>query len=408
MGKALRQNPGAGKREGRLEDEENAGEGATAALHSATCASAPVLVHAEAMTDAAETRPRTDLLNLTRSELEAFVVDELKQPRFRSDQLWHWLWQRGVRDFSAMTNLSGALKTRLAEQAAIVWPEIDLVRVSADGTIKLMLRLADGEKIETVLIPMGPHYTQCLSTQVGCAMGCTFCSTGELGLTRNMSMGEILGQILAARAHIAKNALPPLKNLVFMGMGEPLMNLSELLRSLETLGSAEGISIASRRSTVSSVGIPSALKILGDSGLAVPAISLHAPTQELREKLMPKAARVPLDELLGCLDRYPLKQRERVTYEYIMLGGVNDTLGHAKQLVRLLGQRRCKVNLISYNPPPPETGKAPYAAPDPEGVLAFENYLRSKHITTFIRRSMGQDIAAACGQLKLLTGKSVG
>lgn len=356
------------------------------------------------MTNAAPTPPKADLLNLTRSELEAFVLDELKQPRFRADQLWHWLWHRNAADFSAMTNLSAALKASLSERAAIVRPAIDVVRVSRDSTIKLLLRLADGERVETVLIPMAGHYTQCLSTQVGCAMGCTFCSTGELGFTRNMTMGEILGQILAARAHIAQNALPPLKNLVFMGMGEPLMNLTELLRSLETLGSPEGISISPRRSTVSSIGIPQGLKILGDSGLAVPAISLHAPTQELREKLMPKAARVPLDELLACLDNYPLKQRERVTYEYILLGGVNDSIAHAKQLVRLLGQRRCKVNLISYNPPPPETGPAPYSAPDPEGVLAFENYLRSKHVTTFLRRSMGQDIAAACGQLKLLTG----
>jgi len=357
------------------------------------------------MTDAANSAPKTDLLNLTRSELAAFVVDELKQPRFRSDQLWHWLWQRGVTGFDAMTNISKALKAKLAERARIVWPSVDVVRTSSDGTIKLLLRLADGERIETVLIPMGPHYTQCLSTQVGCAMACTFCSTGELGLTRNMSMSEILGQVLVGRAHLAQAGLPTVRNLVFMGMGEPLMNLTELLRSLETLGSAEGISIASRRSTVSSVGIPSALKILGDSGLAVPAISLHAPTQELREKLMPKAARVPLSELMACLDRYPMKSRERVTYEYIMLGGVNDSLEHAKQLVKLLGQRRCKVNLIGYNPPPPQEGiTAPYRAPDPAGVLAFENYLRAKRITTFIRRSMGQDIAAACGQLKLLEG----
>ena len=153
------------------------------------------------------------------------------------------------------------------------------------------------------------------------------------------------------------------------------------------------------------MGIPAALKVLGDSGLAVPAISLHAPTQELRAQLMPKAARVPLDELLAALDAYPLKSRERVTYEYIMLGGVNDSILHAKQLVKLLGQRRCKVNLIGYNPPPPEVNpNPPYRAPDPAGVLAFEEYLRSKRITTFIRRSMGQDIAAACGQLKLLAG----
>ena len=357
------------------------------------------------MTDAADMRPKTDLLNLTRSELEAFVVEDLRQPRFRTDQLWHWLWYRGVRDFAAMTNLSKDLKARLAQRAVISWPVVDVARLSRDGTIKLLLRLSDGERIETVLIPMGAHYTQCLSTQVGCAMACTFCATGELGFTRNMSMGEILGQIMVGRAHLAEKGLPTVRNLVFMGMGEPLMNLTELLRSLETLGSAEGISIASRRATVSSVGIPAGLKILGDSGLAVPAISLHAPTQELREKLMPKAARVPLDELLACLDQYPIKARERVTYEYIMLGGVNDSIAHAKQLVKLLGQRRCKVNLIGYNPPPPEAGQAaPYLAPDPAGVLAFEDYLRSKHITTFIRRSMGQDIAAACGQLKLLEG----
>ena len=252
---------------------------------------------------------------------------------------------------------------------------------------------------------MGQHYTQCLSTQVGCAMACSFCSTGELGFTRNMTMGEILGQVMVGRAHLAEASLPTVRNLVFMGMGEPLMNLSELLRSLETLGSSEGISIASRRATVSSVGIPAALKVLGDSGLAVPAISLHAPTQELRARLMPKAARVPLDELLAALDAYPLKSRERVTYEYIMLGGVNDSIQHAKQLVKLLGQRRCKVNLIGYNPPPPEVNpNPPYRAPDPAGVLAFEEYLRSRRITTFIRRSMGQDIAAACGQLKLLAG----
>ncbi len=357
------------------------------------------------MTDAAATVSKVDLLNLTRPELEAFVLEDLRQPRFRADQLWHWLWQRGVRDFAAMTNLSKDLKARLAQRAEIFWPGVDVVRTSRDGTIKLLLRLRDGERIETVLIPMGRHYTQCLSTQVGCAMACTFCSTGELGLTRNMSMAEILGQVVVGRAHLAQEGLPTVRNLVFMGMGEPLMNLAELLRSLETLGSAEGISIASRRATVSSVGIPQALKILGDSGLAVPAISLHAPTQELREKLMPKAARVPLDELLGCLDRYPVKSRERVTYEYILLGGVNDSMVHAKQLVKLLGQRRCKVNLIGYNPPPPETGViAPYRAPEQADVLAFEEYLRSKRITTFLRRSMGQDIAAACGQLKLLAG----
>ncbi|WP_291330110.1 23S rRNA (adenine(2503)-C(2))-methyltransferase RlmN [Desulfovibrio sp. UCD-KL4C] len=337
-----------------------------------------------------------DILNLDYEELEIFISKELKGPKFRGKQIWQWLWQKGVSSFDDMTNIAKGLREDLKSKAILNHPELDVVQTSTDGTIKLLLRLSDGALVETVLIPMEGRYTQCLSTQVGCAMGCTFCNTGLMGFERNMTMSEILGQVLVGRAYLQQKNLDPLKNLVFMGMGEPLLNLDVLVKSLKTLNNSDGLSFVPRRITVSSVGFIKQLKVLGESGLTLPAISLHAPTQELREKIMPKAAQTDINDLLSAMDRYPLKPRERVTYEYLLLGGVNDSIEHAKQLVRLLGHRKCKVNLIAYNP-----GDKPlYKAPDPAKVLAFEKYLWDKEITATIRRSMGQDIKAACGQLK--------
>lgn len=337
-----------------------------------------------------------DILNLDYKELEDFISKELKGPKFRVKQIWQWLWQKGVSSFDDMTNIAKGLREDLKSKAVLHHPELDVVQTSKDGTIKLLLRLSDGALVETVLIPMEGRYTQCLSTQVGCAMGCTFCNTGLMGFERNMTMSEILGQVLVGRAYLQQKNLDPLKNLVFMGMGEPLLNLDVLIKSLKNLNDPEGLSFVPRRITVSSVGFIKQLKTLGESGLTLPAISLHAPTQELREKIMPKAAQTDINDLLSAMDRYPLKPRERVTYEYLLLGGVNDSIEHAKQLVRLLGHRKCKVNLIAYNP-----GDKPlYKAPDPAQVLAFEKYLWDKEITATIRRSMGQDIKAACGQLK--------
>ncbi len=280
----------------------------------------------------------------------------------------------------------------------MIWPETAETRVSRDGTIKFLLRLSDGKLIESVLIPNDKlaRYTLCLSTQVGCPMACTFCNTGLMGFERNLTQGEILGQVLVGKAHLAAQGLAPLTYLVFMGMGEPLLNLDWLLKSLATLYSDTGLNLSWRRTTVSSVGLPRGLDILGQSGLALPAISLHAPTQELRARIMPRAAQTPLDELLAALDRFPMKPRERITFEYLLLGGVNDSLGHARQLHKLLCNRRCKVNLIAYN----ATEGSPYQAPDPDTVLAFEKLLWDKGMTATIRRSMGTDIKAACGQLK--------
>ena len=244
-----------------------------------------------------------------------------------------------ARDFDAMTNVSKACRERLAQCAEIRWPEIVTVEQSNDDTTKFLLRLQDGAEVETVLIPSDSRegvrrWTQCLSSQVGCAMACTFCSTGTMGFERNMTMGEILGQILVAREHLGDTRpdWPVLRNLVFMGMGEPLLNLRETTRALEMLNHDKGMDFSPRRITVSTCGIKAGLRELGDSGLAFLAVSLHAPNQELRAKIMPKAANWHLDDLMATLESYPLKTREHITFEYLLLGGVNDQPEHAREL----------------------------------------------------------------------------
>lgn len=350
---------------------------------------------------------QANICDLSFRELEAFVTSELGLPKFRALQIWQWIWRKNARTFAEMTDMAKDVRALLAERCRIVWPEIALVRESKDGTVKFLLRLADGEHVETVLIPStdkagSTRMTQCLSTQVGCAMACTFCSTGKLGFTRNMSMGEILGQVQAARAWLGDTQpeKPIIRNLVYMGMGEPLLNLKEVMKSLETLHHQRGLAFSSRRITVSTCGIEAGLRKLGDSGLAYLAVSLHAPTQELREQLMPRAALWHLDDLLASLESYPLKTRERVTLEYLVIGGLNDGPDQARQLVRICSRLKAKLNLIPYNPTP----DSPYSPPTPESLLAFEKMLWNKNITAIVRKSKGQDIEAACGQLRAALG----
>ena len=346
---------------------------------------------------------KVNVLDLTLTELRAWLAD-MGEPRFRAVQLWQWLWQYMARSFQDMTNLSRDFRKRLEECACIDWPQVDKVQVSSDGTTKFLLRLADNERIETVLIPAtsksgNVRWTQCLSTQVGCAMGCTFCSTGTMGFTRNMTHAEILSQILVARdyLHDTRPQWPVLRNLVFMGMGEPLLNYRNLERVLLSLNENGGLNFSPRRITVSTCGIRKGLQELGESGLAFLAISLHAPNQALRERLMPGAAKWHLDDLLDTLNSYPLKTRERITFEYLLLGGVNDSPEEARQLVRIVHSvRKSKINLIVYN----STPGSPYKAPSEERVLAFEKILWDAGITAVIRKSKGRDIDAACGQLK--------
>jgi 23S rRNA (adenine2503-C2)-methyltransferase len=347
-----------------------------------------------------------DILNMTLPELTQWMVEDLGEPKFRAVQVWQWLWGKLARDFDSMTNVSKNTRNRLAQEAEIVWPEVQRVQQSQDGTTKLLLRLRDGALVETVLIPSenregGIRLTQCLSTQVGCAMGCTFCSTGTMGFERNMSMAEIMGQVLVAREYLDDRRLdhPKLRNLVFMGMGEPLLNVREMMRVLESLNDDNGMNFSPRRITVSTCGIEKGLKELSDSGLAYLAVSLHAPTQELRARIMPKAARWPLPDLMRALESYTLKARERITFEYLLLGGVNDGIEQAKELVRLISRVKGKLNLIVYNPSATDI----YQAPTPERILAFEQYLWKHNVTAIIRKSKGQDIDAACGQLKAAT-----
>ncbi|MBD5608305.1 MAG: 23S rRNA (adenine(2503)-C(2))-methyltransferase RlmN [Desulfovibrio sp.] len=347
---------------------------------------------------------RANLAEFTLPELERWFVEELGEPRFRAEQVWQWIWRKLERDFDSMSNVSKKLRQKLKEKAAIALPEIEKIRESSDGSVKMLLRLSDGEKIETVLIPaenrMGNiRWSQCLSTQAGCPMRCSFCATGQMGFKRNLTMGEILGQVAIGREYLDDRRLdwPTLRNLVFMGMGEPLLNLDALIPALESLASEKGMNFSPRRLTVSTCGIPGALEKLGESGLAYLAVSLHAPTRELREELMPGAAKWPLEDMMAALESYPLKTRERVTYEYLLLGGVNDSPDHARALAKLLSRTRGKVNLIVYNPVP----GLPYKRPSDETVAAFQKILFDKNIMCIVRKSRGADIEAACGQLAI-------
>ncbi len=341
-----------------------------------------------------------NLTDLTFHELEALIVS-LGEPPYRARQVWQWLWQKLCRDIELMTDVSKALRTRLSEAAVIAWPRVLRVSESADGTVKFLLGLADGEAVECVLIPERDHYTACLSTQVGCAMACGFCATGMLGFRRNMTPGEMLGQVLVARQHLLDKGEPlSLRNLVFMGMGEPLLNYENLIKTLESLHHPQGLDFSSRRITVSTAGVKRHLLDLGKTGLCSLAISLHAPTQEKREKIMPGAAKLALPELIEILRQIPLKPRESLTFEYLLLAGVNDADADARELVRLLSRVKAKVNLIVYNATP----GLPYRQPSPERVFAFQEILKAKGITTTIRKSKGADIAAACGQLRAEAG----
>ncbi len=343
---------------------------------------------------------KTNLLELTLDELRAFVI-ELGEPRFRAEQIWQWLWQKGAMDFGQMSNVSKSLRGKLSEQAVIRPPAVDTVRESDDGTVKFLLRLSDGALIETVLLPSRTHYTQCLSTQVGCAMGCAFCSTGTMGFARNLSHSEICGQVLLGRQWLEEKNKGDkgernLRNLVFMGMGEPLLNYDTLIKSLRTLSDDKAFGFSTRRMTVSTAGVPGRMTELVATGLARLAVSLHAPNQELRERIMPRAARMqPLPELMAELKKLPLRPQERTTFEYILIGGINDSPQQARELVRLLSHLPAKINLIACNP----AKDSPFKAPTGEAMEAFQQVLRDKGFVAMLRKSKGQDIDAACGQL---------
>ena len=343
-----------------------------------------------------------DLLEFNQAELAQWIHSELGEKPFRARQIFQWVWQKLARDFAVMSNVSLSTRARLAQKAALAWPDIVTIQKSKDGTTKFLLAFHDGARVETVLIPSEDHegrirWTQCLSSQIGCPMACTFCATGQSGFTRNMTCGEIASQVLIGREYLqdTRPDHPILRNLVFMGMGEPLMNCGELVKALTILNDPHGLAFSPRRVTVSTCGIKEGIAKLGASGQCYLAISLHAPNQRIREQIMPRAAKLPLEELLAALRRYPLKTREHITFEYLLLRDVNDSPEQAHELAKVVHSVRGKLNLIVYN-----ATDGPYQAPSPERVLAFEKALWSHHLTAIVRQSKGQDIDAACGQLK--------
>ncbi len=338
-----------------------------------------------------------NLLELDRSQLQA-LFQSRGEPKYRADQIWQWIWNKGATDFQEMTNISKALRARLQEEFVLHRPRMLTSRTSQDGTIKFLLGLPRDGRIESVLIPEKDYYTQCLSTQVGCPMGCVFCSTGDMGLERNLTPGEIASQILIARDYLTAQGEDPgrLTNIVLMGMGEPLLNWEAVHQALIMMIDELGLGFSRRRVTLSTVGLPGKLQEFGRSRLGMLAVSLHAPDQELRKRLMPRAANWDLQELIRVLEEYPLAPRERITIEYVLFQGINDSPSQARDLVRLLSRVKCKVNLLAYNP-----GESKgFLPPDQETILKFEEVLHSKGMTVTLRKSKGQDISAACGQLK--------
>ncbi len=341
--------------------------------------------------------PLPDLKNLSLSELVEWFAT-LGEPRFRAGQVFRWLHARGARSFDEMSDVSRATRGLLAARAALGGLTLHDTLQDADGTTKLLLHAGDAAAVESVLIPMPTGLTQCVSTQVGCRMGCRFCLTGQRGLQRQLSAAEIVDQIYAVgRLPAALGLAARPDKLVFMGMGEPLDNLTALLRAIDLLGHDLGLRYSGRRITVSTAGHVPGIERLGAAtrGRVGLAVSLNAPSDDVRREIMPIARAYPLDALLAALRRYPLPPRRRITIEYVLLAGINDRPGDAERLVALLNGLRCKVNLIPFNPWP----GAPFDRPGDAAVELFRQRLfRSRFVVT-VRESRGQRVGAACGLL---------
>jgi 23S rRNA (adenine2503-C2)-methyltransferase len=334
-----------------------------------------------------------DIRDLLLPELEQAVL-ESGQPRFRAKQIAQWLYALRVESFAGMSNLPADLREYLKQHFKLDPLAAVAVDSSSDGTTKLLLRLSDGREVESVIIPSPDRTTLCISSQAGCAMKCAFCATARMGLERNLSAAEIVGQVIAASRHLAEGQ--HLTNYVFMGMGEPLANYPRLLRALRIMTSPWAMGISPRRITVSTVGlVPMIEKLMADTTVHL-AVSLTATTNELRDRLAPINRRYPLEQLIETCRRLDLGRR-RITFEYVMLAGVNDSPADAARLARLLAPLRAKVNLIFFNP----FRGSEFESSSRETVERFQSVLYKSNLTATIRESRGQDIAAACGQLRV-------
>ncbi len=336
---------------------------------------------------------KLDIAELELAELES-AVSTLGVERFHARQLFRWVYRRGLERFDGMTDLSLHLREQLAAALTLTTPGVTAREQSSDGTQKFRLALADGRTVESVFIPDTPALTFCVSTQVGCAMRCEFCLTGQMGLARNLTAGEIAGQVrvLARELDLQDRRF----NIVLMGMGEPLHNYDATIKALRILAAPEGLGVAPRRVTLSTVGIlPGLERLAREASPPNLAVSLHATTDRGRHALIPTSRTQRLADLVAVCRRFPLKYRDRITFEYVLLDGVNDTVADAGRLVKLLRGLRAKVNLIPLN----EAPGIPFSRPSDQRVDRFARSLAAGGVTVSVRKSRGRDIRAACGQL---------
>lgn len=336
-----------------------------------------------------------DVRSMTMAELEA-LVESLGERKFRAKQLYKWIHPRGARSFEEMTDLAKSLRAKLAEVATLASLTAETIEKSTDGTRKYAFRTARGDVIESVYIPDASaegRNTLCISSQVGCAIDCKFCLTGTLGLRRNLTAGEIVEQLTRVKQDVGEEA--GVQNIVMMGMGEPLHNYEQLIRALDIFTGEDGHGMSSRRITVSTAGLAPRIPRLGQDSKVNLAVSLNATTDAVRDRIMPINKRYNIKALLDACRAFPLPERRRITFEYVLLAGINDSLEDARRLVSLVHGFRCKVNIIPYNAHP----RSGYAAPSERVVDMFQRHLYNSGIAVFVRTARGDDISAACGML---------
>ena len=358
------------------------------------------MTHETQISDTETPEPRRELVGLSRDELTTALV-EIGEKAFRAKQLWHWIYNRGETDFAQMTTLSKDLRATLAQHFVVGRPGVSRHQKSNDGTHKWLLKFADGNEAESVFIPEADRGALCMSSQVGCTLTCTFCHTGTQRLVRNLSSGDIVGQMMVARDTIDEWQIPEsgrlLSNIVMMGMGEPLYNTDNVIKALTIVMDPEGIALSKRRITLSTSGVVPEMQRVGEATGVSLAVSLHAVTDELRDVLVPINRKHPIKELLSACRAYPgADNARRITFEYVMLKGVNDSASDARELVRLVKGLPAKFNLIPFNPWP---GVA-YECSTEASMLTFQTIIQDAGYSAPIRRPRGRDILAACGQLK--------